>query len=54
MFGLHAGIFTHLISSLTVVALALDLQICPRIVLVLVVRPLYSTTPGTPSNAATA
>ena len=31
-----------------------DLKICPLTFLVFVVRPLYSETPDTPSNAATA
>jgi len=39
---------------LTVAESQSDLRICPLTFLVFVVKPLYSETPDTPSNAATA
>ena len=39
---------------LTVAESHSDLRICPLTFLVFVVKPLYSETPDTPSNAATA
>ena len=40
--------------KLTVAESQRDLRICPLTFLVFVVKPLYSETPDTPSNAATA
>ena len=50
----HIGGHMFVLLKLTVAESQRDLRICPLTFLVFVVKPLYSETPDTPSNAATA